>query len=311
MACSRPQARAEALPVLCRQPPVAGIERELPPAIAQAVDAGRRQLPLERVEEEEEDDLAVPGKARQFPLSCFFQTAKVAEEKKHAAGAHAAGQAFQDAAEGGAGRRGRPRLGQQAQVAQNGVGGQPRPHLPDAGAGEDAAADPVPLASGAPGEKGGGAGGEHRLVGAAGGEEHRRAVIDPEMHRPLPLFAKELGVHPAGAGGNPPIEGARVVPRLVMARLGIFHSPPLEAGEARPAPGFSRSLCLSEVRPAAARCRASSSGRVMRTGLAAGFAAGVMEIRWGMALSANQGTARRVRSRPITISVVIPSASAS
>ena len=90
-------------------------------------------------------------------------------------------------------------------------------------------AHPVASLAGGPGQQGGQARRLYPLETSPGGEEHAAAAIHAHQHRTFPFLAEHLGMGFAGTGGDPPVDVAHVIPRLVRAGLVEFHAPAAHA----------------------------------------------------------------------------------
>ena len=96
-------------------------------------------------------------------------------------------------------------------------------------------ADTIAVLHAAPGQQRRGPGREHRLETPARAEKHRARQIQPQQHRPLALFAVNLGVGAPAARGNAPVDSANIVAGLVLPHLVELH--PASAEYALVVPG--------------------------------------------------------------------------
>ena len=79
--------------------------------------------------------------------------------------------------------------------------------------------DPIALFEYLPAEQGSHFGGHHRLHHLHRGEEHAAALINAEDHVTIFLFAITAHMGAAGAQGHFPVQGANIIPLLIVAQL--------------------------------------------------------------------------------------------
>src|SRR5210317_187734 len=156
------------------------------------------------------------------------------------------------------------------------------------------------------------ANGLNRFEPAPGCEEHSGTKVEPEQHRAFAFIAKKFRMRFAAARGDFPVEVAHIVAGLIKARLLEFHTAsaksrqPLTAAADTPCiagkylPPRMRAQCKQFLQPCSGwqslwhlRCRLPiAAARAEQTG----------EIH---------GTATRCSRLSMTVSVSMPSASAS
>ncbi len=178
----------------------------------------------------------MPREQREVLFGGHVQTALVADHQRQAARTQYFAGAAQYLVEADTRHLGQCRIPQRPvgidqviEEAQQILLAAPRPHLVQALATKDHAADAVVVLQHRPADQRGQASGQHRLELLAGAEEGARTLLQQQIDRPLAFFVEQLGVGLAGAGGDAPVDGPYVVTGLIGPYLVEVHAATAQA----------------------------------------------------------------------------------